>query len=113
MGLANILGIGVLLIATAAPIPKGAEPDYIRVEARGELRIKEVFIEPDSAVVRPNRAPDYEAFTIRVGQRSWALLLDARTAGAAGELRGKRVDVSGPLEPGGIRVKKLREAGKP
>ena len=58
MGLVNIFGIGVLLIATAAPIPKGAEPDYIRVEAKGELRIKEVFLEPDSAVVRPNRSHD-------------------------------------------------------
>ena len=97
--------------AASEPGEPKAELEYFRVEVRGELRLREVFVEPDSAVTRPNRAPDYESFTIRVGRRSWVLLLDAKAAEAARKLRGKRVDVSGSLEPEGIRVKGLKETG--
>ena len=87
-----------------------AETEYFRVEVRGELRVRELWFEPDHAF-RQDRAPDREWFTIRVGQKSWRLLLDAKAVEAARNLRGKRVDVSGSLEPDGIRVKGLKETG--
>lgn len=102
-----------LLVLPAGASPDGpeSEPEHFHVEVRGELRIKEVFIGAASAVTRPNRAPDYEAFTIHVGQRHWNLLMDAKTTQAARKLRGQRVDVSGSLEPEGVRVGRLQEAG--
>lgn len=106
----SVLVALLVLPPSASPEERKAESEYFRVEVRGELRHKEMWLEPDSAT-RQNRAPDSEWFTIRVGTKSWALLLDDKATEAARKLRGKRVDVSGSLEPGGIRVEELKETG--